>query len=363
MKKRSLFWPVLISLFVLAACSGDSDSIVEPETNMATAGAQASTTAGWDLPLQSAAQLTRAFPGTACSGPRYREFDFWVGEWNVFGTNDVFFGTNAVTSELDGCLVQEHWISSAGTRGRSLNTFDAETGMWHQDWASQGTGASARLRTSGGLEGGEMVLTGVRHPVIGFTFIDTWTWTEDAQGNVIQTGQFEVPELDINSSFTGVYKRGERRPVEETITPHCQAGEAWGATRDADFLVGTYEVSARPGPDVGSATIETDLSDCVFVEQFETDGGLRATAFTYYDGWVEEWFRVYVDSEGERLRLRGGFEGESLVLQGTEGTGSGDVETRVTWTPEGSDVLQTWEVSEDGGTTWKETATLAYMAN
>ena len=367
MKRRPLVWPALLcSTFVLAACSDEPASITEPGSNVTASPPGATTAAGWDLPLRSAAQLARDFPGTPCAGPRHREFDFWVGEWNVFGTNDAFFGTNEVTSELDGCLVQEHWISSGGTRGRSLNAFDAETGMWHQDWVAQvanPNGLTVRLRTSGGLEDGTMKLTGIRHPVLGATFIDTWTWTEDDQGNVIQTGKIEVPEVDLVSSFTGVYRRGERRPVEETITPHCQAGEAWGATREADFLVGSYDLSARAGPSVGTATIETDLSDCLFVERIETDGGLRATAFTYYDAWVEAWFRVYVDSEGERLRLRGGFEGERLVLRGAEGTASGDdVETRLTWTPDGADLLQTWEVSRDGGTTWKRTATLAYTA-
>ncbi|MFW6084514.1 MAG: hypothetical protein ACODAA_04815, partial [Gemmatimonadota bacterium] len=258
---------MVLSGFVVAACSDDAEPITEPETTTRTAASQATTAAGWDLPLQSAAQLSREFPGRPCTGSEYRDFDFWVGEWNVFGTDDTFFGTNEVTSELDGCVVQEHWISGAGLRGRSLNAFDAETGMWHQDWVAQGTALQARLRTSGSFEDGTMELTGVRQPVLPFTFTDTWTWTEDPDGNVIQTGRIEVPEAGIDNSFTGVYKREARRPVEETITPHCQAGGAWDATRDADFLVGSYDVSARPGPVLGSATIETDLSDCLFVEQ------------------------------------------------------------------------------------------------
>lgn len=355
----------LLALLVLGACSDANETVTAPGADELAPSVQDATTGGWDLPLMNAARLSRAFPASPCSGPEYREFDFWVGEWNVFGTDDTFFGTNVVTSELDGCLVQEHWTASNGTRGRSLNVYDAETDMWHQDWASQvpiPNGLTVRLRTSGGLEDDTMVLTGERNAVAGFTFFDTWTWTEDAQGNVIQTGQTEVPAFGIDSEFTAVYKRGTPTPITENVTPHCQAGQAWGATRDADFLVGSYDVSAGSGVAVGSATIETDLSDCVFVERFESRGGLEAIAFTYYDAWVEAWFRVYVDSEGERLVLRGGFDDGSLVLQGTEGTQSGDVEARVSWTPQGSGFLQTWEVSTDGGGTWKQTATLDYVA-
>jgi hypothetical protein len=322
------------------------------------------TAPGWDLPLRAATQLVRVFPASPCSVERHRDFDFWVGEWNVSGTNGVFFGTNVVTSELRGCLVQEHWTAVNGTRGRSLNAFDRETGMWHQDWAAQvanPNGLTLRLRTSGGLEDGTMVLTGVRHPAGGFTFLDTWTWQEDGGGNVIQIGTIEVPEFGINSSFTGVYRRGVPTPIEEQATPFCEEGQSWGATREADFLLGSFDVSAESGVTVGTATIETDLSNCLFVEHFRSRGGLEAVAFTYYDGWVDSWFRIYVDNQGERLALRGAVSDGNLILQGTEGTHAGDVEVRLTWSLQGTDLGQIWEVSGDGGSTWRQTATLWYQ--
>ena len=47
-----------------------------------------------------------------------KQFDFWVGEWNVTWpgpkTGEISHGTNTVTRILDGCVVQEN--SPVGTR-------------------------------------------------------------------------------------------------------------------------------------------------------------------------------------------------------------------------------------------------------
>jgi len=358
-------WHFRVGLAILLATAGvHVGGVITPDGSLSATASPAES--GWDLPLQAGTQLARAFPSSPCSAQRHRDFDFWVGEWNVFGTNGVFFGTNVVTSELRGCLVQEHWTAANGTRGRSLNAFDRETGLWHQDWVAQvvnPNGFTLRLRTYGGLEDGTMVLAGVRLPTGGFTFLDTWTWDEDDEGNVIQVGRIEVPEFGIDSSFTGVYRRGVPTPIGEQPTPFCEEGQAWGATREADFLPGSYDVSAGPGVPVGEATIDTDLSNCLFVEHFRSRGGLEAVAFTYYDGWVDGWFRIYVDNQGERLALRGAVSDGILILQGTEGTRAGDVEVKLTWSVQGSGLRQVWEVSDDGGSTWRQTATLRYQSH
>lgn len=353
-----------VALLVLAgACQDQEAGPLDPQAPPASeASVPGGTPDGWDLPLSGEGVLTRTFPGRPCMAPPHREFDFWAGEWNVFNSDEDQIGTNVVTKELDGCLVQEHWTASNGNRGRSLNVYDRETGMWHQDWASNiPQGFTGRLRTSGGLDDGTMVLTGQRPATGGFTWLDRWTWTETPEGSVIQTGRADVPEFGLTLvDFTATYVPGTVTPANERPTPFCQAGEIGGATRRADFLVGEWSVSGQNGVALGSSTVETDLRDCLFVEHFESRGGLEGTAFTYYDLWVERWFRIWVDSEGERLVLAGDFDGSSLVLEGTEGTASGEVDVRLSWTPANGDLIQKWEVSRDGGASWKETATLVY---
>lgn len=67
--------------------------------------------------------------------PKFRAFDFWIGEWEVFaGPNRV--GTNVIERDLSGCVLVERWTSAAGSRGMSLNFLDPATGRWRQQWVA-----------------------------------------------------------------------------------------------------------------------------------------------------------------------------------------------------------------------------------
>lgn len=67
--------------------------------------------------------------------PKFRAFDFWVGEWEVFaGPNRV--GTNVIERDLSGCVLVERWTSAGGSRGISLNFLDPATGKWRQQWVA-----------------------------------------------------------------------------------------------------------------------------------------------------------------------------------------------------------------------------------
>src|SRR6476619_5952611 len=51
-----------------------------------------------------------------CGGARNRQFDFWLGRWDVF-TGATLVGTNEVKSRVDGCVVEENWTSASLGRG------------------------------------------------------------------------------------------------------------------------------------------------------------------------------------------------------------------------------------------------------
>ncbi|HEX8141597.1 MAG TPA: tetratricopeptide repeat protein [Pyrinomonadaceae bacterium] len=65
--------------------------------------------------------------------PEYKQFDFWVGEWDV-QNNGQRAGTNSVQRILDGCVLLENWTSGSGGTGKSFNFYDAGTGKWQQTW-------------------------------------------------------------------------------------------------------------------------------------------------------------------------------------------------------------------------------------
>jgi hypothetical protein len=92
--------------------------------------------------------------------PRFREFDFWVGDWDVrpVGAPVVPSGSrNNVTLEDDGCVVMEHWTTAVGSKGQSFNIFDRSVGKWRQTWVDN-SGGQHDYR--GGLVDGNMVLIG-----------------------------------------------------------------------------------------------------------------------------------------------------------------------------------------------------------
>jgi dienelactone hydrolase len=70
-----------------------------------------------------------------CDGPEYRQFDFWVGEWDLRPANQPEgpTTTNVITKEDDGCVIRERWNGGKMT-GQSVNIYDRSRGKWHQTW-------------------------------------------------------------------------------------------------------------------------------------------------------------------------------------------------------------------------------------
>jgi hypothetical protein len=66
--------------------------------------------------------------------PHAREFDFWVGEWNVFQTGTTIpVGHSVIQKISGGCAILENWKSQV-SEGKSLNFIDDSTGKWKQVW-------------------------------------------------------------------------------------------------------------------------------------------------------------------------------------------------------------------------------------
>lgn len=70
-----------------------------------------------------------------------RQFDFWVGDWDVFNLANQKAGTNSIQLFANGCGVMENWTSTIGGDGKSINYYDASTKKWYQHWIGSGGGA------------------------------------------------------------------------------------------------------------------------------------------------------------------------------------------------------------------------------
>jgi len=70
-----------------------------------------------------------------CSRPEYRQFDFWLGEWEAFGLNGQKAGDSKISLILDSCIILEEWTSASVSQGiryarKSFNTYNAATKQW-----------------------------------------------------------------------------------------------------------------------------------------------------------------------------------------------------------------------------------------
>lgn len=86
-----------------------------------------------------------------------RQFDFWIGDWDVYNTAGQKAGTNSVLAFSNGCGLMENWTSALRGDGKSINYYDASTKKWYQHWIGSGGGA---LRYEGNLTGNEMRFEG-----------------------------------------------------------------------------------------------------------------------------------------------------------------------------------------------------------
>ena len=120
-----------------------------------------------------------------CTAPESRQFDFWIGEWNVTDqTNGQFAGVSQIEKLYGGCVLRENWTSE-GFRGGSLNSWWQGDRKWHQTWMDQ---AGAFRHFIGGIEGGKMVMVAEqpsqREP--GKIVLVRLTFTPNSDGTVRQ---------------------------------------------------------------------------------------------------------------------------------------------------------------------------------
>jgi hypothetical protein len=141
---------------------------------------------------------------TPCSDPEHRQFDFWIGDWDVFDEEGTRQGTNRIHAILGGCALQENWIGEHGSVGHSFNVFDRRTGRWHQTWVDS---TGLLLLLDGGFDGTSMVLSGPGTNGDGSPIIHRITWTPLDDGTVRQQWQVSENRKSWNDVFVGLYSR------------------------------------------------------------------------------------------------------------------------------------------------------------
>lgn len=167
------------------------------------------------LPLAAVGQ--EQAPGSlpaaaACSAPEYRQFDFWIGDWQVT-SNEQAAGSNSIHPVHNGCALQENWqgAGEGGVSGTSFNIYDQATDQWHQTWIDD---SGTLLQLDGGLQDGVMVLKGKRPARDGSGIAQhRISWTPNPDGTVRQL--WEASKDDGENwavLFDGLYSKESTDP-------------------------------------------------------------------------------------------------------------------------------------------------------
>lgn len=122
-----------------------------------------------------------------CSAPEHRQFDFWVGRWDVYPTGkNKLVAHSLIESVYGGCGVRENWMPLSNQPGGSLNIYVPEEKRWEQFWIdSQGS----RAIFTGGWNGKAMVIQGKwAGPLVRISY------TKNADGSVRQFGEQSTDE-------------------------------------------------------------------------------------------------------------------------------------------------------------------------
>ena len=173
----------------------------------------------WAVALATAAITSPAIAQTppatppACTAPEHRQFDFWVGYWDVYPTGKQTMVAHSLIEKLyGGCAIRENWMPLNHQDGGSLNNYVTDDKRWHQTWVDS---SNARVDFVGGLTGGKMVLVGdwkgVNGP--GQDAITRMTYSRNADGSVRQFGETSADfGMTWQASFDFTYKPSASAP-------------------------------------------------------------------------------------------------------------------------------------------------------
>lgn len=156
---------------------------------------------------------------TPCATPEYRQFDFWIGTWEVRSPAGQLAGHNTIRPILGGCVLHESWTGNGGSVGESFNIYDGVGGEWHQTWVDNG---GLLLQIHGGLdEDGRMVLHGeAPRPDGRGVNLNEITWTPEADGAVRQHWRVSSDGgYTWQDAFVGIYRKTDTEPAEAASAP------------------------------------------------------------------------------------------------------------------------------------------------
>lgn len=308
-------------------------------------------------------------PTPACPAPEARQFDFWIGDWDINNRHrnpqtpddpswfDTGAATNRVYAILDGCAIVEHWMGRLvfGTiHGFSVRAYDPAKEKWvlvlHWPRPTGGTFST---------------LEGVFRHGRG-EFFSAYT---NAQGEHVDN-RYSFADIapasfrwDSATSTDGriTWKPGwimeftRRDPLlDRPLFNGPAVDNAWCTTPEArafDPFVGDW--SGTDEEATVTVQVYPILNGCAlmdFVEVQEAPRPYKRFRVRAYDATLGQWVQYAIDNRAPVFeRAAGSFDDGTATLT-TQGDGA---LFRETWSPRAADTVRwTRESSTDGGASW-----------
>jgi len=135
-----------------------------------------------------------------------RQFDFWLGEWDVFvGEKQV--GESSITMAQGGCAIHESYTTAGNYAGQSINFYDPIAKKWKQSWVGSAGDVGNYEETDSGE--GDMQFQTRQLTAKGVIVLRKMTFTYNSKEDTVR--QLLEDSTDEGETwktvFDGLYKR------------------------------------------------------------------------------------------------------------------------------------------------------------
>ena len=118
-----------------------------------------------------------------------------------------------------------------------------------------------------------------------------------------------------------------------------------------DFWVGHWVVKDTLGNKVGENLISRAEGNCVITEKWKGASGTTGMSVNYFDSSDATWNQLWIDNQGNILKLKGTFDsGKMLLKSDLIKGGEQEYRNQIAWSlNEDGSVTQSWETTDVNG--------------
>jgi len=133
-------------------------------------------------PVTSPAATLAAAQAARCPDAEFRQFDFWLGDWDTF-ESDHSDPNSVARARVDpiaaGCAIHELYEQTDGLIGDSILSYDPVRKAWQQTWVDN---RGSLLLLAGAFKDGAVTMEGEMHLRNGNKVMQRITWKVEGGG-------------------------------------------------------------------------------------------------------------------------------------------------------------------------------------